>query len=69
MTDLLGLLDEHVAENERVLFPAVRAFVSVADYDAAQARMRRPRAPSADGAVERRRAIVRTCAACGPLRS
>ena len=41
MTDLLGLVEEHVAENERVLFPAVRAFVSVADYDAAQARMQR----------------------------
>ena len=41
MTDLLGLLGEHVAEEERELFPAVAAFVSVADYDAALSRMRR----------------------------
>ena len=41
MTDLLGLLVEHVAEEERELFPAVAAFVSVADYEAALARMRR----------------------------
>ena len=41
MTDLLGLLVEHVAEEERELFPAVAAFVSVADYEASLARMRR----------------------------
>ena len=45
MTELLGLLAEHIAEEERELFPAVTAFVSVADYDSALARMRRRAGP------------------------
>ena len=40
-TDLLGLLVEHVAEEERELFPAMATFVSVADYEAALTRIRR----------------------------
>jgi hypothetical protein len=40
-TDLLGLLQEHVAEEERELFPVVRRFVSTADFGAAVCRVRR----------------------------
>ena len=40
MTELLALLDEHIGEEERDVFPVIRRFVSVADYDAAEQRLR-----------------------------
>ena len=40
-TDLTALLAEHAEEEERELFPALRRFVSVSDFAAAEARLRR----------------------------
>lgn len=40
-TDLAALLAEHAADEERELFPALRQFVSVADFTGAAARIRR----------------------------
>lgn len=41
MTEMFALLDEHIAEEERELFPVIRRFVSVADYEATETRIRR----------------------------
>lgn len=40
-TDLLGLVQEHVDEEQRELFPALRGFVSTADFADAVCRIRR----------------------------
>ena len=41
MTEMFALLDEHIGEEERELFPVIRRFVSVADYEATEARIRK----------------------------
>lgn len=41
MTDLSALLAEHAADEERELFPCLQRFVSVADFAACSARVRR----------------------------
>ena len=41
MTEMSALLDEHIGEEERELFPVIRRFVSVADYEATETRLRR----------------------------
>jgi hypothetical protein len=41
MTETFALLDEHIGEEERELFPVIRRFVSVADYEATEAQIRK----------------------------
>ena len=47
MTEMFALLGEHIAEEERELFPVIRRFVSVADFAATEHRIRKTRHPAA----------------------
>ncbi|GAA3235111.1 hemerythrin domain-containing protein [Actinocorallia longicatena] len=40
LAELRDLLDDHIAEEEAVLFPIMRAYVSVADFEACEKRFR-----------------------------
>ena len=56
MTEMFALLDEHIGEEEREVFPVIRRFVSVVDYEATEDRIRRDialLAPALGGAVAR----------------